>query len=55
MALRLDELGKDLIKKLGRWSSLTWLSNYIDALISSLTPGLSEHMVVHHVFYNVGS
>ena len=54
MALRLDNVGEDLIKKLGRWSSSTWLT-YIHAQISSLTAGLSERMVVHHVFYNVGS
>jgi hypothetical protein len=54
MDLCLDDLGEDLIKKLGRWSSLTWLS-YIHAQISSLTAGLSERMVLHHVFYNVGS
>jgi integrase len=54
MALRLNNVGKDLIKKLGRWSSSTWLT-YIHAQISSLTAGLSERMVVHHVFYNVGS
>ena len=54
MALRLNNVGEDLIKKLGRWSSSTWLT-YIHAQISSLTAGLSEHMAVHHVFYNVGS
>jgi hypothetical protein len=54
MALGLDDVGEDLIKKLGQWSSLTWLT-YIHAQISSLTAGLSERMVVHHVFYNVGS
>jgi integrase len=54
MALRLDDVGEDLIKKLGRWSSSTWLT-YIHAQISSLTAGLSERMFVHHVFYNVGS
>jgi integrase len=54
MALRLNGVGEDLIKKLGRWSSSTWLT-YIHAQISSLTAGLSERMVVHHVFYNVGS
>jgi integrase len=54
MALRLDNVGEDIIKKLGRWSSSTWLT-YIHAQISSLTAGLSERMVIHHVFYNVGS
>lgn len=54
MALRLNNAGKDLIKKLGHWSSLTWLI-YIHAQTSSLTAGLSKQMVVHHVFYNVGS
>ena len=54
MALRLNGIGEDLIKKLGRWSSSTWLT-YIHAQISSLTAGLSERMVIHHVFYNVGS
>jgi hypothetical protein len=54
MALCLDGVGEDLIKKLGRWSSSTWLT-YIHSQISSLTAGLSERMVVHRVFYNVGS
>jgi integrase len=54
MALRLNNVGEALIKKLGRWSSSTWLT-YIHAQISSLTAGLSERMVIHHVFYNVGS
>jgi hypothetical protein len=54
MALRLDNVGKDIIKKLGSWSSSTWLT-YIHAQISSLTAGLSERMAIHHVFYNVGS
>jgi hypothetical protein len=54
MALRLNKVGKDLIKKVGRWSSSTWLT-YIHAQISSLTAGLSECMVIHHVFYNVGN
>jgi integrase len=54
MALRLNGVGEDIIKKLGRWSSSTWLT-YIHAQISTLTAGLSERMVVHHVFYNVGS
>ena len=54
MALGLDDVGEDLIKKLGQWSGLTWLT-YIHAQISSLTAGLSERMAIHHVFYNVGS
>jgi integrase len=53
MALRLNGVGEDLIKKLGRWSSSTWLT-YIHSQISSLTAGLSERMTIHHVFYNVG-
>ncbi len=54
MALRLNDVGEDLIKKLGRWSSSTWLT-YIHSQISYLTAGLSERMTIHHVFYNVGS
>jgi integrase len=54
MALRLNDVGEDLIKKLGRWSSSTWLT-YIHAQISSLSAGLSERMTIHHVFYNVGN
>ena len=34
MALRLNNVGEDLIKKLGRWLSSTWLT-YIHAQISS--------------------
>jgi hypothetical protein len=54
MALRLNKAGEDLIKKLGRWSSSTWLT-YIHGQISSLSAGLSEKMTIHHVLYNVGS
>lgn len=54
MALKLNGVDSDLIMKLGRWSSTTWLT-YIHAQISSLTAGLSERMTIHHVFYNVGS
>jgi integrase len=54
MALRLNDVGEDLIKKLGRWSSSTWLT-YIHSQISSLSAGLSERMTIHHVFYNVGN
>jgi integrase len=54
MALKLNGVDSDLIMKLGRWSSTTWLT-YIHSQISSLTAGLSERMMVHHVFYNVGS
>jgi hypothetical protein len=54
MALRLNNVGEDMIKKLGRWSSSTWLT-YIHSQISSYTACLSERMAVHHVFYNVGT
>jgi hypothetical protein len=55
MALQLNNVGEDLIKKLGRWSSSTWLT-YIHAQMSSLTAGLPERMaVIRHVFYDVGS
>jgi hypothetical protein len=52
MALKLNGVDGDLIMKLGRWSSTTWLT-YIHSQIWSLTAGLSERMTVHHVFYNV--
>ncbi len=54
MALKLNGVDGDLIMKLGRWSSTTWLT-YIHSQISSLTAGLSERMTIHHVFYNIGS
>jgi hypothetical protein len=54
MALRLNNVGKDLIKKLGRWSSSTWLT-YSYFQISLLSSGVSEKLTIHHVFYNVGS
>jgi hypothetical protein len=54
MALRLNDVGEDLIKKLGRWSSSTWLT-YIHSQIASLSAGLSKGMTIHHVFYNVGN
>jgi hypothetical protein len=55
MALRLNDVGEDLIKKLGHWSSLTWLTYSIHSQILSLSAGLSERMCIHHVFYNVGN
>jgi hypothetical protein len=56
MALQLNNVGEDLIKKLGCQSSSTWFSYIpVHAQISSLTAGLTEHMFVHRVFYNVGS
>jgi hypothetical protein len=54
MALQLNNVGEDLIKKMGCWSSSTWLT-YIHSQISYLTAGLLERMTIHHVFYNVGS
>jgi hypothetical protein len=53
MALKLNGHEEATIKKLGRWSSSTWLT-YIHSQISSLTAGLSESMTVQHVFTNVG-
>jgi hypothetical protein len=41
MALRLDNVGEDIIKKLGQWSSSRRLT-YIHTQISALTAGLSE-------------
>jgi hypothetical protein len=52
MALKLNGVDGNLIMKLRRWYSTTWLT-YIHSQISSLT--LSKRMTVHHVFYNVGS
>jgi integrase len=52
MALKLNGHDEATIKKLGRWSSSTWLT-YIHAQISTLTAGLSESMTVQHLFTNV--
>ena len=40
MAIRLNDVGEDIIKKFGRWSSAMWLT-YIYSQISSLYTGLS--------------
>jgi hypothetical protein len=54
MALKLNGADIATIKKLGRWSSDTFLM-YIHNQISSLTTGLSQLMTIPHVFHNVGS
>jgi integrase len=53
MALKLAGQDEATIKKLGRWSSTTWMK-YIHAQIATLTAGLSEQMAVERVFVNVG-
>jgi hypothetical protein len=53
MALKLAGHDEATIKKIGRWSSSTWLK-YIHAQIATLTAGLSEQMAVERVFVNVG-
>jgi hypothetical protein len=53
MAMKLAGKDENLIKKVGRWSSSTWLT-YIHSQISNLTAGLAEEMAVTHLFYNVG-
>ena len=40
MELRLNDVGEDTIKKIGRWLSATWLT-YIHSQISSLSAGIS--------------
>jgi hypothetical protein len=54
MALKLNGADIATIKKMGRWSSDTFLM-YIHSQISSLTAGLSQLMTIPHVFHNVGS
>lgn len=53
MAMKLSGADEGLIKKVGRWSSTTWLT-YIHSQISTLTAGLAERMAVSHLFFNVG-
>lgn len=53
MALKLAGVNTDLIKKVGRWSSDTWLT-YIHSQIGELTAGLSELMAIDRVFRCVG-
>ncbi|MHA7856420.1 hypothetical protein [Marinobacter shengliensis] len=53
MALQLNSADVLTIKKMGRWSSDTFLT-YIHSQISSLSAGLSELMTRHHDFANVG-
>ena len=54
MPLRLDNVDKNLIKKLRCFSSATWLA-YVHSQILSLSIGLYEKMTIHHIFYNFGS
>ena len=53
MALKINGHDKAIIKKLGRWSSTTWLT-YIHSQIASLTTGLATSMCNQHTFFNVG-
>jgi hypothetical protein len=53
MAMKLSGADEALIKKVGRWSSSTWLT-YIHSQISTLTAGLAERMAVSRLFFNVG-
>ena len=52
MALYLNDVDPNLIKKLGRWRSDTWLT-YIHNQIGALTEGLAKKMARPIVFHNV--
>ena len=52
-ALKLAGYDSDMIKKLGRWSSNTYLL-YIQTQIAQLTTDVSSRMSRHLTFYNVG-
>jgi hypothetical protein len=53
MALKLANYDEALIKKIGRWSSDTWLT-YIHSQIACLTTGIAERMAVTRIYQVVG-
>ena len=53
MALKLAGYDSNTIKKVGRWSSGTFLT-YIHSQISAFSQGLAEAMSTPRIFYNVG-
>ena len=53
MALKLAGESSDTIMRVGRWTSLTYMT-YIHAQIGALAKGLAWRMLQHHTFHNVG-
>ena len=53
MALKLAGESSDTIMRVGRWTSLTYMT-YIHAQIGALAKGLAWRMSKHHTFHNVG-
>ena len=53
MALKLAGESSDTIMRVGRWTSLTYMT-YIHAQIGALAKGLAWIMSKHHTFHNVG-
>ncbi len=53
MAMKLSGASDSTIMKVGRWSSLTYLT-YIHLQIGALTAGLSKLMVTQVRFQNMG-
>ena len=53
MALKLNGCSTETIMRLGRWTSLTYLT-YIHTQIGALSEGMSELMATEIVFQNVG-
>ena len=53
MALKLNGVSSEVIMRVGRWTSLTYLT-YIHTQIGALYTGLSEKMATEIMFQNVG-
>ena len=53
MAMKLSGASDSTIMRVGRWSSLTYLT-YIHSQIGALTAGLSWLMATQRTFQNVG-
>jgi hypothetical protein len=53
MALKLAGESLDTIMRVGRWTSLTYMT-YIHAQIGALAKGLAWKMSKQHTFHNVG-
>ena len=53
MAMKLSGTSDSTIMRVGRWTSLTYLT-YIHSQIGSLTAGLAAQMTTAFTFQNVG-
>ena len=54
MALKLDGCSTEMIMRLGRWTSLTYLTHIHTQIGALSSEGISELMATEIIFQNVG-